>query len=91
MNIKKTLDNGVLYQGWRKGCIILRDKEGKSREVKTYKDLLDIDEATFDMVCNENGWTVNKKVSTVGNIPLCDSRREELIALCTERIKDWVN
>lgn len=88
---QKTLDNSVLYQGWRKGCIILRDKEGKSREVKTYKELLDIDEATFDMICNENGWTVNKNVSTVGNIPLCDSKREELITLCTERIKDWVN
>lgn len=88
---QKILDNCVLYQGWGKESIILRDKEGKSREVKTYKDLLDIDEATFDMVCNENGWTVNKKVGTVGNIPLCDSKREELIILCTERIKDWVN
>ena len=88
---QKILDNNVLYQGWGKESIILRDKEGKSREVKTYKDLLDLDEATFDMVCNENGWAVNKKVSTVGNIPLCDSKREELITLCTERIKDWVN
>lgn len=88
---QKILDNSVLYQGWGKESIILRDKEGKSREVKTYKDLLDIDESTFDMICNENGWTVNKKVSTVGNIPLCDSKREELITLCTERIKDWVN
>lgn len=88
---QKILDNSVLYQGWGKESIILRDKEGKSREVKTYKDLLDIDEATFDMICNENGWTVNKKVSIVGNIPLCDSKREELITLCTERIKDWVN
>jgi len=88
---QKILDNSVLYQGWGKEGIILRDKEGKSREVKTYKDLLDIDEATFDMICNENGWAVNKKVSTVGNIPLCNSKREELITLCTERIKDWVN
>lgn len=88
---QKILDNRILYQGWGKESIILRDKEGKSREVKTYKDLLDIDEATFDMICNENGWTVNKKVSIVGNIPLCDSKREELITLCTERIKDWIN
>ena len=88
---QKILDNSILYQGWGKESIILRDKERKSREVKTYKDLLDIDEATFDMICNENGWTVNKKVSTVGNIPLCESKREELITLCTERIKDWVN
>lgn len=88
---QKILDNSVLYQGWGKESIILRDKEGKSREVKTYKELLDIDEATFDMICNENSWSVDRKVSTVGSIPPCNSRREELITLCTERIKDWVN
>lgn len=85
------LNDKVLYLDYRKDYIILRDRKGVVRKVKTYNDLLDIDEAAFDMICNENGWTVNKKVSTVSNIPLCESRREELIALCTERIKDWIN
>lgn len=85
------LNNKVLYLDYRKDYIILRDRKGVVRKVKTYKDLLDIDESAFDEVCKENGWTVNKKVSIISNIPPCDSKREELITLCTERIKDWVN
>ena len=88
---QEMLDNTILCLDRGRDHIILRDKEGTVQNVKTYKDLLDVDEAAFNMICNENGWTVNKKVSTVGNIPLCDSKREELITLCTERIKDWVN
>lgn len=85
------LNNKVLYLDYRKDYIILRDRKGVVRKVKTYNDLLGIDELAFDEVCKENGWAVNKKVSTINNIPPCDSKREELITLCTERIKDWVN
>lgn len=88
---QKILDNSVLFLKCKEDCITLRDEEGTIRNVKTYKDLLDVDEAAFDMICNENSWTVNKKVSTVGNILPCDNKQEELITLCTEKIKEWVN
>jgi hypothetical protein len=88
---QEMLDNTILCLDRSRDRIILRDGEGTVQNVKTYKDLLDVDEAAFNMICNENSWTVNKKVSTVGNIPPCNSKREELITLCTERIKDWIN
>lgn len=88
---QEMLDNTILCLDRSRDHIILRDKEGTVQNVKTYKDLLDVDEDVFNMICNENSWSVDRKVSTVGSIPPCNSRREELITLCTERIKDWVN
>ena len=87
---QKMLDSLVLFLDRDSECITLRDKKGAVQEIRTYKELLDIDKDAFDLVCENNNWVIDTNTKFIVR-QKTDKDRRKLITKCIEKVNDWIS